>query len=192
MTFAGETNDGDILGILIGKIVASNDELAHQRGSKKRPTSSGLLKARFMLRPAKRLLLTSEEGGQRRPSRICANTKEAEEQTLIGRDCRMVIALPKQNPRIGRGGNSFTLPGDIGLAALVTIATALWAFGKWKTMTTDISSYGVIELTRAEASKTCGGIAPLVVAAAAGFLGGAVACAAITGISYAINWLFRH
>ncbi|MGZ2505324.1 hypothetical protein [Rhizobium leguminosarum] len=60
-------------------------------------------------------------------------------------------------------------------------------------MTTDISSYGVIELTHAEASKTCGGFAPLQVAAAAGFLGGASVFAAITGISYAINYLFnRH
>jgi hypothetical protein len=74
---------------------------------------------------------------------------------------------------------------------LLRFTVALGHLEERKTMTTDISSYGVIELTRAEASKTCGGN-PVAVAAAAGAFGGATTVVVIFGVKLLINWISRH
>ncbi|WP_208246058.1 hypothetical protein WGT02_31970 (plasmid) [Rhizobium sp. T1470] len=59
-------------------------------------------------------------------------------------------------------------------------------------MTTDMSSCGVIELTRAEASKTCGGIVPLFAVAAAAAGGACFGIVVVYGISAALKFIGKH
>ncbi|NEI51800.1 class IIb bacteriocin, lactobin A/cerein 7B family [Rhizobium leguminosarum] len=59
-------------------------------------------------------------------------------------------------------------------------------------MTTDISQCGVVELTRAEASKTSGGIAPVVAVGAAAALGACLGIVLTYGMSFLLNLRKHH